>query len=139
MWAVVLAVAFVESPFYVRGAIASLESIDETLVEAARTLGAPPFQVFRRVALPLAAGGLAAASALALARGLGEFGATLLFAGSAPGRRTLAVEIYLLNEQPGDAAEQRMWRLVAASVVLACAALGASEYLERRGARRESA
>jgi molybdate transport system permease protein len=93
--AVVLAVAFVECPFYVRGAIASFESLDETLLEAARTLRARPLRVFARVALPLAAGGLAAASALALARGLGEFGATLLFAGSLQGvTQTLPLAIY---------------------------------------------
>ena len=105
MWAVVLAVAFVESPFYVRGAIASFEAVDETLVEAARTLGAPPFRVFRRIALPLAAGGLAAASALALARGLGEFGATLLFAGSLQGvTQTLPLAIYAQFEADLDVA-----------------------------------
>jgi molybdate transport system permease protein len=93
--AVVIAVAFVESPFYLRGAIASFESVDDTLLEAARTLGARPFRVFARVALPLAAGGLGAASALALARGLGEFGATLLFAGSLQGvTQTLPLAIY---------------------------------------------
>ena len=104
-WAVVLAVAFVESPFYVRGAVASFEAVDETLVEAARTLGAAPFRVFRRVALPLAAGGLAAASALALARGLGEFGATLLFAGSLQGvTQTLPLAIYAQFEADLDVA-----------------------------------
>ena len=90
-----IAIAFVESPFYVRGAIASFEVIDDTLIEAARTLGARPFRVFARVAVPLAAAGLGAASALALARGLGEFGATLLFAGSLQGvTQTLPLAIY---------------------------------------------
>ena len=93
--AVVLAVAFVESPLYLRGAIASFEGVDGTLLDAARTLRAGPFRVFARVALPLAAGGLGAASALALARGLGEFGATLLFAGSLQGvTQTLPLAIY---------------------------------------------
>ena len=75
---------------------------------------------------------------LAFARALGEFGATMLFAGGRPGRYTLALQIYAVYNF-GDAAQERMWRLVAASVVLACAALLASEWLERRGARRESA
>jgi len=93
--AVVLAVAFVESPLYLRGAIASFEGVDGALLDAARTLRAGPFRVFARVALPLAAGGLGAASALALARGLGEFGATLLFAGSLQGvTQTLPLAIY---------------------------------------------
>jgi molybdate transport system permease protein len=93
--AVILAVAFVETPLYLRAAIASFEGIDGTLLDAARTLRARPFRVFARVALPLAAGGLGAASALALARGLGEFGATLLFAGSLQGvTQTLPLAVY---------------------------------------------
>jgi len=103
--AVVLAVAFVESPLYVRGAIASFESVDGALLDAARTLRAGPFRVFARVALPLAAGGLGAASALALARGLGEFGATLLFAGSLQGvTQTLPLAIYAQFEVDFDTA-----------------------------------
>jgi molybdate transport system permease protein len=103
--AVVLAVAFVESPFYFRGAIAAFETVDGTLLDAARTLGASPARVFARVALPLAAGGLAAASALALARGLGEFGATLIFAGSLQGvTQTLPLAIYAQFEQDFDTA-----------------------------------
>jgi molybdate transport system permease protein len=103
--AVILAVAFVEAPFYLRGAIASFESVDETLLEAARTLGARPFRLFARVALPLAGGGLAAASALALARGLGEFGATLLFAGSLQAvTQTLPLAIYSQFEVDLDTA-----------------------------------
>jgi molybdate transport system permease protein len=103
--AVVLAVAFVESPFYVRGAIAAFEAVDASLLDAARTLGAAPGRVFARVALPLAAGGLAAASALALARGLGEFGATIIFAGSLQGvTQTLPLAIYAEFEQDFDTA-----------------------------------
>jgi molybdate transport system permease protein len=93
--AVVLAVAFVESPFYLRGAIAAFESLDADVLAAARTLGAGPWKVFLRIAMPLAAGGLGAASALALARGLGEFGATVIFAGSLQGvTQTLPLAIY---------------------------------------------
>jgi len=93
--AVVLAVAFVESPFYVRGAVAAFEGVHESLFAAARTLGAGPWRVFLRVALPLAAAGLGAASALALARGLGEFGATIMFAGSLRGvTQTLPLAVY---------------------------------------------
>lgn len=103
--AVVLAVAFVESPFYVRGAIAAFEAVDDSLLDAARTLGAAPARVFARVALPLAAGGLGAASALALARGLGEFGATIIFAGSLQGvTQTLPLAIYAQFEQDFDTA-----------------------------------
>ena len=103
--AVILAVAFVETPLYLRAAIASFEGIDGTLLEAARTLGARPFRVFARVALPLAAAGLGAASALALARGLGEFGATLIFAGSLQGvTQTLPLAVYAQFEVDLDTA-----------------------------------
>jgi molybdate transport system permease protein len=93
--AVILAVTFVASPFYVRTAVSAFEGIDETLPAAARTLGAGPGRVFLRVALPLAAGGLAAGAALAFARGIGEFGATIMFAGSLQGiTQTLSLAIY---------------------------------------------
>jgi len=93
--AVVLAVTFVASPFYVRTAVSAFEALDPTLPAAARTLGAGPGGVFFRVALPLAAGGLGAGAALAFARGLGEFGATIMFAGSLQGRtQTLSLAIY---------------------------------------------
>ena len=93
--AVVLAVTFVASPFYLRAAIAAFEAIDPNLPAAARTLGAGPGRTFFRVALPLAAGGLGAGWALAFARGIGEFGATILFAGSLQGvTQTLSLAIY---------------------------------------------
>jgi molybdate transport system permease protein len=93
--AVVLAVTFVASPFYVRTAIAAFEAVDADLVSASRTLGAGPGRTFARVALPLASGGLGAGAALAFARGLGEFGATIMFAGSLQGvTQTLSLAVY---------------------------------------------
>jgi molybdate transport system permease protein len=93
--AVVLAVTYVASPFYVRTAIAAFEAVDPDLVSASRTLGAGPARTFGRVALPLAAGGLGAGLALAFARGLGEFGATIMFAGSLQGvTQTLSLAVY---------------------------------------------
>jgi molybdate transport system permease protein len=93
--AVVLAVTYVASPFYVRTAIAAFEGVDRDLVAAARTLGAGPARTFARIALPLAAGGLGAGAALAFARGLGEFGATIMFAGSLQGvTQTLSLAVY---------------------------------------------
>jgi molybdate transport system permease protein len=93
--AVVLAVAFVASPLYIRTAIAAFEAVDPNLVAASRTLGAGPVRTFFRVVLPLARGGLAAGEALAFARGLGEFGATIMFAGSLQGvTQTLPLAIY---------------------------------------------
>jgi molybdate transport system permease protein len=103
--AVVLAVAFVELPFYLRGGIAAFDALDSKLLDAARTLGAGPARVFARVALPLALGGLGAASAVALARGLGEFGATIIFAGSLQGvTQTLPLAIYAELDQDFDTA-----------------------------------
>jgi molybdate transport system permease protein len=93
--AVVLAVSFVASPLYVRAAIAAFEGIDGNIVAASRTLGAGPVRTFFRVVLPLARGGLGAGAALAFARGLGEFGATIMFAGSLRGvTQTLPLAVY---------------------------------------------
>jgi molybdate transport system permease protein len=94
-WAVVLAVTFVASPFYVRQAINAFEAVDPGLVDAAHTLGASPARTFARISLPLAAGGLATGWVLAFARGVGEFGATIVFAGNVRGRtQTLTLAIY---------------------------------------------
>jgi molybdate transport system permease protein len=93
--AVVIAVAFVASPLYLRQAIATFEMVDPDVVAASRTLGAGPGRTFFRVVLPLARSGLAAGEALAFARGLGEFGATIMFAGSLQGvTQTLPLAIY---------------------------------------------
>jgi molybdate transport system permease protein len=93
--AVVFAVALVSGPLYVRGAIAAFEAVDQNVVAASRTLGAGPTRTFFRVVLPLARAGLAAGAALALARGLGEFGATIMFAGSLRGvTETLPLAVY---------------------------------------------
>ena len=93
--AVVLAVTYVASPFYLRQAIASFEALDNALLDASRTLGAGPARTFFRIALPLAGKGLAAGAALSFARGIGEFGATIMFAGSLQGvTQTLSLAIY---------------------------------------------
>jgi molybdate transport system permease protein len=93
--AVVLAVTYVACPFYLRQAIASFEALDHALLDASRTLGAGPARTFLRIALPLAGKGLAAGAALSFARGIGEFGATIMFAGSLQGvTQTLSLAIY---------------------------------------------
>jgi molybdate transport system permease protein len=93
--AVVLAIIFVAGPFYLRQGVAAFESLDDNLMLAARTLGAGPGRSFWRVALPLASTGLAAGAALSLARGIGEFGATIMFAGSLQGvTQTVTLAIY---------------------------------------------
>jgi molybdate transport system permease protein len=100
--AVVLALIFVSLPFHVRQAFAAFRAVDPELLGAARTLGAGPVRTFARVAVPLAAQGLTAGAALAWARALGEFGATLLFAGNIQGvTQTLPLAIYQnLNDLP---------------------------------------
>jgi molybdate transport system permease protein len=103
--AVVIAIVFVASPFYVRGGIAAFEAVDSTLIDVAGTLGAGPVRRMLRVAVPLAAGGLGAAAAVAFARGLGEFGATILFAGSFQGStQTLPLAVYSLFDANLDQA-----------------------------------
>ena len=93
--AVVLAVMFVAGPFYIRTAVAAFGEVDPTLTDAARTLGAGPARTFVRVAMPLAFGGLTAGAALSFARGIGEFGATIMFAGSLQGvTQTLSLAVY---------------------------------------------
>lgn len=87
---VVVALTFVAAPFFVRGAIAAFESLDESLLDASRTLGAGEGRTFLRVAIPGARAGLASGMALAWGRALGEFGATLMFAGSLQGRTQTA-------------------------------------------------
>jgi molybdate transport system permease protein len=92
---VVVALTFVASPFYVRQAMAAFESVDRVLLDASRTLGATEARGFLRVMIPVALPGLAAGTALALGRALGEFGATLMFAGSFEGvTQTVPLAIY---------------------------------------------
>ena len=82
---VVVALTFVASPFYIRQAQAAFQSLDQSLMEASRTLGVGEARTFVRIAIPTAVPGLAAGAALAWGRALGEFGATLMFAGSLRG------------------------------------------------------
>lgn len=93
--AVVVALIFVAAPFHLRQAQAAFAALDRGPLEASRTLGAGPARTFLAVAVPAAAGGLVTGTALALARALGEFGATLMFAGSLRGvTRTASLAIY---------------------------------------------
>jgi molybdate transport system permease protein len=92
---VVVALTFVSAPFYIRQAQESFGAIDPRLMEASRTLGAGEARTFWRVAVPVARAGLLAGGALALGRALGEFGATLMFAGSFRGvTQTVPLAIY---------------------------------------------
>jgi molybdate transport system permease protein len=126
-----LAAAVVGFPLMVRAMRLSLEAVDRRLEAAARTLGAGPFDVFMTVTLPLMAPGILAGAILAFARGLGEFGATITFVSNIPGQtRTIPMAIYTYTQVPeGDLAA---FRLSIVSVLLALAALVASEVLARR-------
>jgi molybdate transport system permease protein len=86
---VIVALVFVSAPFYLRQAQAAFAAVDTSLIEASRTLGAGRAATFTGVAVPVAAPGLAAGLALAWGRALGEFGATLMFAGSFGSGRAL--------------------------------------------------
>ena len=91
-------------PLVVKTARAAFASVDAELEDAARTLGKSEWEVFRRVTLPLASRGVAAAAMLAFARALGDFGATLMVAGNIPGRtQTAAVAIYDATQTGRDA------------------------------------
>lgn len=92
---VVVALTFVSSPFYVRQAMAAFAAVDRSLLDASKTLGASEARGFLRVMIPVAMPGLAAGTALAIGRALGEFGATLMFAGSFQGiTQTAPLAIY---------------------------------------------
>ncbi len=102
---VVVAEAFVAMPFLVISVEGTLRAADPRYEEAATTLGASRFTAFRRVTLPLIAPGIAAGAVLAWARALGEFGATITFAGNFPGRtQTMPLAVYLALQSDPEAA-----------------------------------
>ena len=130
-----IASAVMGFPLLVRALRLSLEAVDRKLEAAARTLGAGPLDVFASVTMPLALPGLLAGMVLAFARGLGEFGATIIFVGNIPGEtRTIPIAIYTLTQDPeGDLAALRLSII---AVILALIALMLSELLARRIDRR---
>nr|WP_205650303.1 ABC transporter permease [Actinoplanes solisilvae] len=114
---VVVAEAFVAMPFLVIAVEGALRGADARFEEAAATLGATRWTAFRRVTLPLIAPGVAAGAVLCWARALGEFGATITFAGNFPGRtQTMPLAVYLALEQDVDAAIVLSLVLLAVSV-----------------------
>jgi molybdate transport system permease protein len=126
-----VAAAVMAFPLMVRAIRLSLESVDQGLEQAARTLGASPLRVFATVTLPLASPGILTGAILGFARSLGEFGATITFVSNIPGEtRTLPIALYTLTQIPGG--EAGAFRLVVISVVVAFAALLASELMARR-------
>lgn len=117
--AVVMAQTFVALPFLVLSLEGTLRTAGHRYEAVAASLGAGPGTVFRRITLPLVLPGLVSAAVLSFARSLGEFGATLTFAGSLEGvTRTLPLEIYLQREGDPDAAVALSFVLIAVSVVV---------------------
>jgi molybdate ABC transporter permease protein len=124
--ATVIAATVVAFPLMYRTTLGAFEQVNPTLLQAARTLGAGEWRVFRRVMLPLAAPGVIAGTVLAFARALGEFGATLMLAGNIPGRtQTMPIAIFSAAES-GDMRLAMVW--VALIVVLSLAIIRLLNY-----------
>jgi molybdate transport system permease protein len=120
--AVVVALTFVSAPFYLRQAQSAFEAVDRSLIEASRTLGSSEAASFARVAVPVALPGLLAGLALAWGRALGEFGATLMFAGSFQGitqTAPLAIYAQFPTNFPAALALSAILVAVSAAVLLA--------------------
>jgi len=117
-YAAVIAAVVVAFPLMYKTSRGAFEQIDANILNAARTLGAKEWIVFWRVAVPLAWPGIAAAAALAFARSLGEFGATLMVAGSIPGKtQTIPIAIYFAT-QGGDMNVALVWVLIIFAISL---------------------
>lgn len=117
--AVVMAQVFVSAPFYLQAAISGFRAIENDPLIVARSLGASPARVFFRVAVPLCAPGLVAGAAMAWARALGEFGATLMFAGNLSGEtQTLTLAVYTTFQSDMRAAQAISLLLVAVAFSL---------------------
>ncbi|HEX2466629.1 MAG TPA: ABC transporter permease [Solirubrobacterales bacterium] len=130
--AVVVALTFVAAPFYLRQAQAAFAAIDPALLDAARTLGASEARAFVRVAIPCAGPGISAGLALAWGRALGEFGATLMFAGSFSGiTQTVPLAIFseFNRDFPGALALSAVLVAVSAALLLSVKLLGRSPLL----------
>ena len=117
--AVILAQTFVSAPFFIRSARTGIAGVDHDLEDAARVDGASEFQLFRAITIPLASAALAAGLVMSWARSLGEFGATIMFAGNVEGRtQTLPLVVYA-EFQGGD-----LDASIAAAAILVLAAFG---------------
>jgi len=131
--AVVLALAVMSFPLFVRAVQSAFEEIDPLYEQIARTLGASEWRIFFTILLPLARRGILAGLLLAFARALGEFGATIIVAGNIPGQTTtLSVAIYQAVQLGQDS---YAWILAGVSAVLACAAVWLSTGLLRHPKR----
>jgi len=135
--AAIIAAIVVSFPLVTRTIRLSVELVDKNLEEAARTLGASSFRVFFTVTLPLALPGVISGAILAFARSLGEFGATISFAGNIEGEtQTLPLAIFSTMQIPGQ--EISTLRLVIISVILSLLAMIGAEYLNRKIIKRKA-
>lgn len=134
-WAAVLASIVVSFPLVVRAIKVAIDMVDVNLESAARTLGSGPWKTFFTITIPLAFPGIMSGFILSFARCLGEFGATITFAGNIVGQtQTLPLAIYSAMEQPGG--EMIAFRLASISIVLSFIAMIGSEYLNRKLSRK---
>ena len=130
-----LACGIMGFPLLVRPVRLAIEAIDRRLEDAAATLGANRIWVFLTITLPLALPGLIAGFVLCFAKALGEFGATITFVANIPGEtQTISAAIYTFTQVPGS--DAAAGRLVLVAIVIALAALIASEWLARRAGMR---
>ncbi|TWT82941.1 Molybdenum transport system permease protein ModB [Planctomycetes bacterium CA13] len=127
-----LAAAVVSLPLMVRAIRVAFSSVDPKLEQAARTLGASPLDTFFTVSLPLARHGVIAGCMLSFARSLGEFGATIMIAGSIPGE-TQTIPLYIFNQLQVPEGMNGARSIVLFSIAIAVVALFAGERLDRRG------
>lgn len=135
-YAAIIAAMVVSFPLVTRSIRLSIELVDKNYEEAARTLGASNLRVFLTITLPLALPGVISGAILAFARSLGEFGATISFAGNISGEtQTLPLAIFSTMQIPGE--ELSTMRLVLVSVLLSLAAMVGAEYLNRRIIKRK--
>ncbi len=130
-WAAVIASAVVSFPLLVRAVRVAVDSVDEKLEEAGRMLRASEASVFFRITLPLAANGIIAGSVLAFARALGEFGATIIFAGNILGKtQTIPLAVFTYFNQPDGASKATILLIV--SVVISYLSILLNELMLRR-------
>ncbi|MCH7755683.1 molybdate ABC transporter permease subunit [candidate division KSB1 bacterium] len=130
-WAAVIASAVVSFPLLVRAVRVAVDSVDEKLEEAGRMLRAGEASVFFRITLPLAANGIIAGSVLAFARALGEFGATIIFAGNILGKtQTIPLAVFTYFNQPDGASKATILLIV--SVVISYLSILLNELMLRR-------
>jgi molybdate transport system permease protein len=129
--AAIIAATVVSFPLITRSVRTAVEMVDPGLEAAARTLGSPPFTTFLRITFPLAMPGVLSGVILGFARCLGEFGATITFAGNIEGEtRTIPLAVFSYMQTPGK--ESETMRLVLISALISLAAMILAEYMNKR-------